>query len=362
MVAQEICQGLAKRGHEVWVLTAHHGSLPLTQNLNGVEVVRVRSGRVSPYQAGLGAMAGFVAAGLLAGQRMVRHSPPDLIHVHFAVPSGPVAWALSRRFQIPYVLTAHLGDVPGGVPEKTSRWFRWIAPLTPPIWKDAAQVTAVSEFTRRLAGQHYPVNIEVIPNGVDLQDLDPGVICAGSPPQIIFAGRFTEQKNPLQVVRTLSRLQDLDWRCLMVGDGMLYAEVEAEIERLGMKERFSLPGWVTPEEVIECFRRSDILFMPSHSEGLPVVGVRALALGLAVTASRVGGFIDLVEDGVNGRLVEPVSPEGYERALRELLVDRLYLQRQREASRLKAQAFDLETVVSAYEELFQRVLAKRGTE
>jgi glycosyltransferase involved in cell wall biosynthesis len=165
-----------------------------------------------------------------------------VIHVHFAVPAGPAALVVSRLTGIPYLLTAHLGDVPGGTPEKTGRWFRWIYPFTPPVWKLAARVVAVSEFTRELAIRSYPVEVQVIPNGVDLAALDPGSLRAGSPPLVVFAGRFVTQKNPLQVVRTLAELRDLPWRCAMLGDGPLRAEVEAEIDRRGLRDRFLLPG------------------------------------------------------------------------------------------------------------------------
>jgi glycosyltransferase involved in cell wall biosynthesis len=272
------------------------------------------------------------------------------------VPSGPIAWALSKLYGLPYVLTAHLGDVPGGVPEKTGRWFRWVAPFTPPIWKGARRIAAVSEFTRQLALQRYPVDVRMIPNGVDLTDLDPGPICAGSPPTILFAGRFMPQKNPIQVVRCLNEVRHLPWRCRMLGDGPLLEDVRAEIAALGLQDRFDLPGWVSPDDVTDAFRHSDILFMPSLSEGLPVVGVRAISMGLAVVASDVGGFKDLVQHGCNGHLVDPTQPDGYTLGLRELLTDREVLQRSREASRKHAQMFDLENVVTAYENLFFEAL------
>ena len=60
-----------------------------------------------------------------------------------------------------------------------------------------------------------------------------------------------------------------------------------------------MPGWVTPEQVVERLSHSDILFMPSLSEGLSIVGLQALSMGLAIVASRIGGFIDLVEHDVN---------------------------------------------------------------
>ncbi|MDI6693622.1 MAG: glycosyltransferase family 4 protein [Anaerolineales bacterium] len=360
MVARDISLGLARRGHEIRVLTAHYQGLARQEELNGVQVLRVPSARQSAYQAGLVSMSGFVLAGLWAGRRLLRQWRPDLMHVHFAVPSGPVAWALSRWSGIPYVLTAHLGDVPEGVPEKTGRWFRWVYPFTPSIWRDAARVAAVSEHTRQLALRHYPVQVQVIPNGVDLSELPLETISVNHPPLIVFAGRFAPQKNPLQLVHTLAELKHLPWHCLMMGDGPLRPEVERAIQSAGLQERFTLPGWVSPEEVLEGFRKADILFMPSLSEGLPVVGVRALALGLAVVAGRVGGFLDLVDVGENGFLIDPENPDGYVQALQELLTSPTRLRAFRCASRRKAQQFDVEQVIEAYETLFRSVLDERN--
>lgn len=357
-VARDLCQGLAARGHEIRVLTAHLDGLPQSENADGFEVIRLRSGRTQAFKASLTAMAGYVLAATWAGLRAARAWRPDVIHVHFAVPAGPVAWLVSKLTGVPYVLTAHLGDVPGGTPEKTGGWFRWAYPFTPPIWKSAAAVIAVSEFTRQLACKHYPVEMEVIPNGVDLRALDPGPIHANEVPLIVFAGRFMGQKNPVQVVRVLSELRELPWRCAMLGDGPLRGEVEAEIERLGLRDRFTLPGWINPEEVTGWFQKADILFMPSLSEGLPVVGVQALAMGLAVVAGKVGGFIDIVEPGVNGYLVEPTQPGPAVEALRGLLQDRAALQAQREASRRLAQKFDLGEIVAQYERVLER--ARKG--
>jgi glycosyltransferase involved in cell wall biosynthesis len=358
-VAQDLCRGLAARGHELRVLTAHLEGLPEREVEEGFEVIRLRSGRRQPYRAGLAAMAGYVLASALAGWRMARAWRPDAIHVHFAVPAGAAALAVARLARVPYLLTAHLGDVPGGTPEKTGRWFRWIAPFTLPVWKSAAAVVAVSSFTRDLAARRYPVRIQVIPNGVDLAALDPGPLRAGVPPLVAFAGRFVAQKNPLQVVRTLSGLRELPWRCTMLGDGPLRAEVEAEIDRLDLRDRFVLSGWVEPEVVIDWFRKADILFMPSLSEGLPVVGVQALALGLAVVAGRVGGFIDLVEPGVNGCLFDPADPRPAAAALRDLLSDPALLLSYREASRKAAQQFDVRGVVDQYEQIFLQVARER---
>jgi glycosyltransferase involved in cell wall biosynthesis len=97
--------------------------------------------------------------------------------------------------------------------------------------------------------------------------------------------------------------------------------------------------------------------MPSLSEGLPVVGLQALAMGLAIVASRAGGNIDLVEPGYNGFLADPHDREAFSSALRSLLSDRQALQNARQASRKLAQRFDIRSIVDRYETVFREIVA-----
>lgn len=353
--AYDICIRLASLGYEVVVLTAHMHGLPFEEIRDGVRIIRIRSLRTETFRATFVVMLTYVLAGLWVGFRLIKLYRPNIIHAHFAVPSGALAWLLSVFSGIPYVLTAHLGDVPGGVPEKTDTWFRWLMPFTYPIWNRAKRVTAVSEFTRQLALQHYRVNINVIPNGADIKLLSPSEIRLNHPPRLVFAGRFVAQKNTLTIIRILSELKDLNWSCSMLGDGPLFEEVKEEIKRSGMEERFELPGWVTPEEVLEWFSRSDILFMPSLSEGLPVVGVQALAEGLALVVSDIGGFVDLVVDNKNGYLIDIRDKQKFVNTLRKLLSDPQTLSRFRAASLEKAMQFDIVSISKKYADIFQQV-------
>jgi len=354
-VAEDICRKLSTRGHEVGVLTAHWGDLPRHEQRDGVHIWRIPSLRRSRFKGDMRAMLGYVLASIPAGLRIIRRWQPDVLHTHFAVPSGAAAYALSRLTGLPYLLTAHLGDVPGGVPEKTDRWFRWIYPLSVPIWRRAAHVVAVSEFTRYLAEQHYPVSVEVIPNGVDILELDPGEIRSGNPPHIFFAGRWVPQKNVLGWVRILGQIRDIPWRATLIGDGPLRAEVEAEIQRQGLTERIVVPGWISPGDVVARMRTADILLMPSLSEGMSVMGVQALALGLALVVSDIGGFADLVQPGVNGYLCPVSDEESFAGALRELLTAPTRLLAYRQASRQRANHFDSEYITVAYERVLHAV-------
>lgn len=350
--AWDLCYGLVRRGHEITVLTAYLKGYSKDEDLDGIRVLRIPSLRREAFRADLKAMGGFVLSGLWAGYRLIKSWQPDLIHVHFAVPAGALAWVLSRLTSAPYVMTVHLGDVPGGVPEKTGGWFKWVMPFTHSIWRDAKQVIAVSEFTRQLALKHYKREIKVIPNGVDILQLSPASIRVQEPPRIVFAGRFMEQKNLLQIVRTLVQLRDLHWQCVMIGDGPLMPDIRGAIAEYDLQERFLLTGWLTPEEVLDWFDKSDILFMPSFSEGLPVVGVQALAKGLAIIVSKIGGFLDIVDDEENGYLIELAHPSEFSSALRRLLSDEARLIRFQRASLKKAARFDIMQIAEQYEQIF----------
>lgn len=354
--AESICQTLARRGHNIKVLTSHFKDLPREEQRDGYDILRIPTLRTQAFRASFLSMVVYVLSGLWAGLRLVRLFHPDVIHVHFAVPAGALAWMLSRLTKVPYVLTAHLGDVPGGVPEKTGDWFRWIFPTTRWIWHDASARVAVSEFTRSLALKHYNEEVLVIPNGIDVDGESQSSIRINNPPVIVFAGRFMEQKSPLMIVQILNEIKDLPWKCVMIGDGPLMPEVKKSISELELGNRFVLTGWITPDEVMKQFEQSDILFMPSLSEGLPVVGVQALSKGLAIVASRVGGFVDLVDEGRNGYLVEVGNSEGFKSKLQELLTNPSRLLSLRQASLKKANSFEITQIAGQYEKIFEEIV------
>jgi glycosyltransferase involved in cell wall biosynthesis len=356
--AEDICRGLAKYGHEIKVLTAHINGLPRQEVRDGYTIVRLSSLRTQPYKASFLSLAAYVLAGLWIGRRLIRSFKPEVLHAHFAVPGGALAWALSRLSGIPYVLTVHLGDVPGGVPEKTRGWFRWIYPFTNRIWRDAKRIVAVSEFTRELALKKYNATIQVIPNGVDLDAVQPNLVHLNEPPRIVFAGRFMAQKNPLQLVQTLSELKKLNWQCVMIGDGPLMQDVKRAVTAFNLDDRFQFTGWIDPQDVLHWFDSSDILFMPSRSEGLPVVGVQALAKGLAIVASHVGGFVDLVDNNKNGYLIRQEDASEFSTSLLGLLSDSNRLLSFRNASLEKAKYFEINQVVKEYEKLFHNLVDK----
>ncbi|NMB61980.1 MAG: glycosyltransferase family 4 protein [Chloroflexi bacterium] len=360
-VARDLNEGLSKHGHEVKIITPAFQDLPRNECFHHYEIIRVPSLRKSAYRATLKDMGAFILSAYLYGSRLIHTWRPDIIQAHFAVPAGVAARMLSKRFGIPYFITAHLGDIPGGVPEKTGGWFRYLYPFTKKIWKEAEKIVTVSHFTSHLAEISYPgIHPQVIFNGVDTSVIKPQSYEIHNPPRIIFAGRFMEQKNPLLFIEVLNKLKSLSWDCVMMGDGPLKPLVEEKIQDYGMQERFTLPGWISPEEVIETYQRGDIFFMPSRSEGLPVAGVQAIAMGLAVVIADVGGCSDLVVNNENGFLIPSEDEAGFINALKILLANQDKLECFKHKSRDLSLMFDIKFIISEYEKMIEYILGNKN--
>ena len=354
-IARDLSLQWVKAGHRVRVVTARFGDLPHRENIDGLDVVRLDCHRTESFRAKMGAMIGYVSAASRYCLFDCKDFQPDLIHVHFAVPNGPAAMIAAKKMKVPYVITAHLGDIPGASPEKTKRWFRYIQPFTPPIWKNAARVVAVSEFSRAMALKAYNVPIDVIPNGIDYEMIKNPEIVKHDTPEIVFAGRFVPQKNLAQIIKTLAEVRDLNWHATLIGDGQDRDMIMGLCEEKGLSDRVAFPGWKTPEEVIEIFHHSDILFMPSRSEGLPVTGIQGMASGLALVLSNAGGTPEIIKEGVNGFVQAPDDTKTYAHNLRTLLTDSDRLLKMRYASLELAASFDIHKTAADYLKAFNKI-------
>ena len=358
-IARDLSLQWVKAGHQVRIVTARFGDLPYRENIEGLEVIRLDCHRTEAFRAKMKAMIGYIIAASKYCCLNCKDFQPDLIHVHFAVPNGPAAMLASKKMNVPYVITAHLGDIPGASPEKTKKWFSYIQPFTPPIWKKAARVIAVSEFSKRMALNSYNVPIDVIPNGIDYEKIRNPRIESHKTPQIVFAGRFVPQKNLHQIVKTLALLKDLDWNAVLIGDGQDKEVLLDRVKAEGLEGRIEFPGWKTPEEVIDIFHHSDILFMPSLTEGLPVTGIQGMASGLALLLSNAGGNPEIIREGSNGFIHDPDDTEGFAGDLRTLLTDPELLLKMRKNSLEQAAAFDIRKTADDYLKVFEEVLENK---
>jgi len=142
-------------------------------------------------------------------------------------------------------------------------------------------------------------------------------------------------------------------RFVLAGSGNIDAVVQLA-RALGVEHTLLLPGWVNGNEKDDLLGQSDVFALPSYYEGLPVGVLEAMARGVPVVTTPVGGVPDVIKDGVNGLLVEPGQPKALARAIVALLTDDGLRQRLREAAHRQVGAkYSSEKVVDAIGALYR---------
>ena len=214
--------------------------------------------------------------------------------------------------------------------------------------------------------------ISQIYNGVDTERFAPPAgrrrLIPGCPfadPRLWLVGavgRMAAVKDPLMLVRAFLRARELSvearsrMRLIIVGDGPLHAEAC----RLLADARLTTDAWLPGErsDVPEILRGVDCFALPSLAEGISNTILEAMATGLPIVATRVGGSPELIEDGLTGRLVPPASSEAMAQAMVAYLSDPVSARRQGRAARLAVERkFALTRMVAAYEQLYESLLS-----
>lgn len=348
-VAASVAEGLASLGHDVRVVSAGLKHIARNSTINGVQIHRPESFRRREDTCSVLEMALYLATAFLPALRLCRKWKPDVIHAHFVVPTGALALALHWFTGIPYVLTAHLGDVPGGVPAQTDSLFRVLGPFIRPVWKKATAVTAVSGFVAGLAKKNCGATATVILNGVPMLPRPP-LVEVGQTPRLVMLGRLSIQKNPLLAIRALALLRDLQWHLEIIGEGPLGDELRNLVEKNSLSQQVTFSGWLDADAVSKRLAVSDILLMTSTSEGLPMAAIEALRHGLAIVGSRIDGLSDVIDNGSNGVFCE-LCPESFANSLRNLLTSPERLTAMRLSSLDKVADFNLPERVIDYERI-----------
>ncbi len=297
-------------------------------------------------------------------RRQCARSKPDLIHAHFAYPTGLAAVRSGRRLGVPVVLTVHGSDI-HTLPHLARRYKRGAVEAL----SGATQVLAVSGFMKAAVLQLCPTaNVMVHRIGIDLSRFSmeerasvgstttPELNDIGGP-IILYVGNLLEEKGVIDLLEAFQMVKDLGAHLIYVGDGPLAEGLALRADGLGLGGRVRLLGARPPESIPELLSTADILVLPSHREGLPMVCVEALACGIPVVATNTGGIPEVVRHMETGLLVPPGDIGALAAALRWVLVNGAAVHKLAQAGRrLVEQKYDLEANTRQLREIYQDVL------
>jgi len=169
------------------------------------------------------------------------------------------------------------------------------------------------------------------------------------------------QKNPVFLSEVFARMRAGNWRATFIGDGPLRGELEAALREAGVADRCHFVGWVDGHAVQKHLGDSDVLLLPSLSEGLPVAAIEAVSRGLAIAGSDIPGLRDVVIDGENGWLL-PSDAAAWASVLDAAANNPGDLARRKAESLRIAVRFDLTKITDQYERVLQRAAGKSVAE
>lgn len=334
------------------VTVAAHGEGPLVEAVTrvGAKFVPLRHVRrpISPWRDALG---------LLELVVLVRRVRPHVVHANSSkagVLGRLAAWLARAPIR---VFTAHGWAFSAAEPPKRAL-YRRVEWLVRPLTTATICVSDAERAAGLAAGACDPRRTVVIRNGIETATR-PRARPETEPVRIVTVGRLQAPKDPLTLVRALSHVREQSYRALVIGDGPERPALEAELLRLGLAPTVELVG--EREDVAELLAGSHLFVLASRSEGMPLSVLEAMAAGLPVVASRVGGLPELVVEGETGFLVPPGDPSALADAIGRLLDDPQLRERLGSAGRARVEAsFRLDLSLRAHLDLYRRELARRG--
>lgn len=269
-----------------------HGILFLQHPLNHLQTLTFSWARRKQ-----GMLWFFKIAGCYALQ--IQKERPQHLHAHFASVAGEYAMLISKMLRLPYTFTAHgWHDIFEYPPED----FRERA-------LQAKKVITVSQYNKNYMAEKFAIpseKIEIIHCGIKPELFNANGRSGNAQPRILSIARLHPIKGVEYLIEACKILKEknIPFICHIIGDGELKESLKDRIEQMGLHRIVVLEGAQPAEEVRRQLAASDIYVNSSLCEGLSVSIMEAMASELAVVASNVTGVAELIEDGVNGYLVE----------------------------------------------------------
>ena len=348
-----LSERLIQKGFAVSVLTRSFPGLPSFEIIRGVPVYRhIRT----------------IARGKLFGLTYMlsvfwflfrRRNSYDIIHCHLLGFHSAVAVVFKWLFKKKTCsLVGATGPISEFIQIRNGLWGGWLLKI---ITRSDRVITLCSQsYAEALQAGFSDFQIIQIPNGVDADYFKPAAIEKRADNRIIFIGRLDQWKGVDFLIRAFRIVlaDGVPAHLDILGDGPDREKLQQQAADLGLQDVLTFHGAV--HGVASYLQHASLFVLPSLSEGMPNVVLEAMACGLPVIATRVGGIVDIIDNGKNGLLVEAQRAEQLCEAMKQILTNKELAQRLGMAARkTMEERFSLPVIVNRYSTLYQELTASR---
>lgn len=291
-------------------------------------------------------------------RRLLKENRYDLVHAFFGLPTGWLCYRTANR--LPYIISLRGSDVPGGH-ARLQLEYKLLGPLLKRIWTDASALVACSDGLKNRALRFLPsANIDIIPNGIDLDKFHPASSRELSGElKLLTVGRLSVTKRfemLVDAVEILSK-QGKNVHLTISGGGGLLAELKNLVEQKKLTDIINLTGRIESEKMPDVYGAHDMFVSASMQEGMSNAMLEAMASGLPIITTRCEGVEELISD--NGVVVGTDSAESLAEAINNLAENKQAYSTMCVLARRRAENFDWDKVADGYIKLYQRVLGKK---
>lgn len=324
---RNLARELHDRGLAVEVWTVDRGEHLGTRTIDGITVRYLPTPLPSVSLSGLVSFARLVVPAWRAWRGALRTFRPDMLHVQCFGPNGVYAWTLHRLTQIPLIVSAH-----GETFMDEHDVFATSRLLTHTLRRavrDADEVTGCSQMVLDDLHRRFGLVKDgvVVPNGVDLAEIDrlgigPIVPDPASSPTVFAVGRVVKVKGFDLLIQAFAAADlPAHTRLVIGGDGPELPGLVALADELSLRNRVTFPGRLSRAEVIEGMATADLVVVPSRIEAFGIVVLEAWRSGTALLGTSRGGPGELISNGFDGVVVDPVDTSATARVLSALMHD-----------------------------------------
>ncbi len=331
---------LVEEGHEVYVITYPHSEI---KDIDGIHVIGTK-GINLPGIRGLT----FKRNAKKALEKLLKEEDIDIIHGHYLFPAGAAAVEVGKKHNIKTYVTAHGSDM-----FELYKKQKFMRKPIKKVLKDADKVFAVSNALKdEIIATDVP-NIQektsIHWNSVDTEKFNENndnPILEFDKPVVMFVGNLIKRKN-VKTIIDAKKESKTDFELVIVGGGPLFSSLQKKVK----DENISGVTFTGPREDVEkIIPDADILVLPSFSESFGLVLIEALACGVPVIGSNVGGIKEIITEEV-GLLIDPNDSKTLADAIDKLLSDKeLY---DSFKSHARERAMDFSEVKIPYDEVLQ---------
>ena len=311
----------------------------------------------------------YIINGFFKCLKICRKWRPDIIHAHWPFPHAYIALGAAKLFRIPLVLNFH------GAELLLIRKKKWVKPLLKFAIGQAQAVFANSSFTAGKIKAIRNVDVEWSPYGTTLDEDGghprnaPVAHAVNGKFKVLFVGRHIERKGICYLIEAAKYLSADKFEIRIVGEGDLTEELKAQAAQLeGDKNAASIvfTGKLVAPELAREYREANVFVLPAivdhkgDTEGLGVVLIEAMELGLPIVASNVGGIPDVVVNNESGILVPEKDPVALADAIKRIESDPQYTARLLEGARNRiAEHFTWDNITRRQIEIYEQLTNRK---